>query len=331
MDIGRHFIRLPYSFDADTLTREVAGLPASAWMAHPNRMTGNSAVALISRNGGDNDDFDGSMAETPHSEASPYIRQVLASFGEVLGRSRLMRLAAGTEVEAHVDFNYHWYTRLRIHIPVITNPGVIFHCADQSVHMKAGECWIFDSWRRHRVMNDSTEDRVHLVIDTAGSSQFWKVIREMQRLDSLTDTAEIQKLVKYLPFDGSQHAEIRTEKYNVSPVMSPGEVDALVSELVQDFENNKNNDPKLVNKYSILLFDFTKDWREAWHLHGFERQGWPLYQAAIDKVTGQMHPNPRALVTNSNNVGVNPIIVQRILRPALAVDKMDEFLTQSRP
>ena len=114
MDIARPFVRLPFAFDAKRLADEAAALPASAWMAHPNRMTGNSAVALISRDGGDNDDFDGRMQTTPHLEACPYIGQAIASFGEVFGRSRLMKLAAGAEVSTHVDFNYHWYTRERI-------------------------------------------------------------------------------------------------------------------------------------------------------------------------------------------------------------------------
>jgi len=80
---------------------------------------------------------------------------------------RLMRLNAGCEVSPHVDFNYHWYSRVRIHIPIVTNPQVIFYCGDQQIHMQAGECWIFDSWRRHKVINSSDQDRVHLVIDTA--------------------------------------------------------------------------------------------------------------------------------------------------------------------
>ena len=32
------------------------------------------------------------------------------------------------ELNLHVDFNYHWFSRVRIHIPVITHPSVIFHC-----------------------------------------------------------------------------------------------------------------------------------------------------------------------------------------------------------
>jgi hypothetical protein len=139
MDLSRPFIRLPFAFDAERLAAEAEALPEQAWMAHPSRLHGNSAVALVSRDGGDNDHFDGPMRATPHLRRCPYMRQVMASFGEVLARSRLMRLAAGSEVQMHVDFNYHWYTRVRIHIPVATEPAVIFHCADQQVHMRAGE------------------------------------------------------------------------------------------------------------------------------------------------------------------------------------------------
>ena len=326
LDLARPFVRLPYSFDAERLAEEAQSLPASAWMQHPSRMGGNSAVALVSRNGADNDDFDGEMRETPHLDACPYVRQVMASFGEVLGRSRLMKLASGAEVAQHVDFNYHWFTRVRIHIPVITNPDVTFYCADQHTHMRAGECWLFNSWRRHRVTNEGSEDRIHLVIDTAGSSRFWQQVRRMQQYDALNDREQIEPLVESVPFEPGKEVAILTEQYNIAPVMSPGEVDALVDGIIRDFRQNRDNDATLMDVYTTMLLDFAKDWREIWLLHGYQREGWPRYQQAIDAVFGQLQPNPRALLTESNKVGVNPVIVQRLLRAALAVDKMDQFV-----
>ena len=328
MDISQPFIRLPFTFDAERLKDEVIALSESAWMKHPSGLEGNSAAALISRDGGDNDDFEGAMFETPHLLACPYARQVLASFGEVFGRSRLMKLAPGAEVSQHVDFNYHWYSRVRIHVPVITNPGVTFYCADQNTHMKAGECWIFNSWRRHRVTNDSDEERVLLVIDTAGSSRFWNLVRKMDQFHFVTDAAEIDALVREVPFQEGAEVEIRTEQYNVSPVMSPGEIDALVDGVIRDFMGNPHNDAMIANEYKTMLRDFAKDWREIWHLHGYEEQGWPKYQQAIDAVFQGLHPNPRTLVTQSNEVGVNPVIVQRILRSALVVEQIDRFTGQ---
>ena len=317
MDIGRPFIRLPFAFDARRLAQEAQALPESCWMPHPSGMQGNSAVPLISRGGGANDEFDGAMALTPHLRQCRYTQQVVASFGEVLGRSRFMRLDAGAEVSVHVDFNYHWLTRVRIHIPVVTDPAVTFHCAQSQMHMAAGECWIFNSWRRHRVVNASSLSRIHLVLDAAGSSRFWRLVREMRDLHERERSEAIASRIKHIGYDREWQGKIQTERFNTAPVMAPGEVDGLVESLVSDFSAHRANDSGLVARYQVLLEDFCKDWREAWHLYGYSEQGRPRYQSIIDALQSELHPNPRALVTASNQIGVNPIIVQRILTPAL--------------
>jgi hypothetical protein len=326
MHLPKAFIRLPYTFDAARLSEEVAALPERAWMAHPSGMAGNSAVALISRHGGDNDEFDGPMRVTPHLQRCPYMIQVMASFGEVLGRSRLMRLAPGSEVVPHVDFNYHWHSRVRIHVPVVTDPAVIFHCGGEAVHMGAGECWVFDSWSRHRVVNGSGRDRVHLVFDTSGSSRFWRMLAGVTNSPANGGRGGESRF-ETLPFDPSAHAVVETEQYNASPVMSPGEVDGLVADLLRDFASNPQNDTALVRKYAELLTDFAKDWRAAWYRYGYERRGWPAYRRLIDAVRQRLDPNPRALVLQSNDVGVNPVIVQRILKAALTTVTFDQFVT----
>jgi hypothetical protein len=325
VEIARPFIRLPFSFDAGRLEQEVAALPAEAWMAHLLGLRGNSAVPLVSRDGGDNDDFHGSMRVTRHLEACPYMQQAMAALGEVLGRSRLMKLAPGCEVSEHIDFNYHWYTRVRIHIPVVTNPDVTFYCADEQVHMRPGECWIFNSWRRHRVVNAGQADRVHLVLDAAGSSRFWRTVRRMQDFNPHDDGEAIDCMVQHVPWEPARRAAVETEQFNIAPIMSPGEIDALVAEITLDFSQNPDNDRQRVTHYANVLWDFARDWREIWHRCGYGQAGWPHYQAVIAQVQAQLHPDPRALVTQSNGIGVNRIIVHRILKPALATDQYERF------
>lgn len=320
MELSRPFIRLPYQFDARQLAQEVAQFDDRAWMAHPNRMSGNSAVPLVSHLGEDNDDFSGRMLATRHLKRCDYMQQAVASFGEVLARSRLMRLAAKSEVSPHVDFNYHWYSRVRIHIPVITNEQVIFHCGAEQVHMRAGECWIFDSWRSHNVINASDQDRVHLVVDTAGSSRFWRTIRSMETKSN--DSIEPTK-VEYQP---GKTVDLKTERFNIAPVMSPGELEAIAKELIADFTQNPDNDREIVAHYTALLSDLAKDWRELFLQYGVQRDGAQHYHALLQATLNRLHPQPRALVTASNNVGVNPIIVQRILRAALFMEQWDAFM-----
>ncbi|MFW6092855.1 MAG: aspartyl/asparaginyl beta-hydroxylase domain-containing protein [Pseudomonadota bacterium] len=311
MKLPQPFIRLPLRFDAARLQREMEALPAGAWMPHPSGQPGNAAVALISRNGGDNDDFLAPMRTTPHLARCPYHRQVMATFGEVLSRSRLMKLDAGCQVGLHVDFNYHWHDRVRVHVPVITNRDVRFHCGDQHVHMGAGECWLFDNWRRHDVRNDGDRDRVHLVIDLAGSSRFWRLVRGAVARGHAGQDRDV-------PYDPLAEPHLETEQFNSAPVMAPGEMDALVRELIADFSRHPDNDPQLVRRYAALLDDLTRDWRELWHRYGPTMDGLPSYRQLLERTAAALHPERRALVTASNGVGVNPVIMQRILRAALA-------------
>ena len=314
--LSKPFIRLPFRFDAEQLAREVDRLPASTWMAHPSSLPGNSAVALISSGGGDNDSFEGEKKPTPHLGGCEYLRQVMASFGEVLSRSRLMKLDAGAEVSLHVDFNYHWFSRVRVHIPIITNESVIFHCGPEQLHMRAGECWIFDSWRRHRVVNPSTRDRIHLVIDMAGSSRFWGLVRRVENHDPLQTGAQ----ARFVAFEPGKAVDIRTERFASLPVMAPGECTALVEDLIADFSANPGNDPHLVAVYAALMRDFSADWREAWLLYGHRADGLAHYRALIETTRGRLHPNRRALTASSNGIGVNAIFAQRVLNAALAPD-----------
>lgn len=283
-------------------------------MGHPSRLRGNSAIPLISSGGGDNDSFEGEKKPTPHLERCLYMRQAMASFGEVLSRSRLMKLDAGAEVSLHVDFNYHWFSRVRIHIPVITSPEVTFHCGREKLHMSAGESWIFDSWRRHRVINGGVRDRVHLVIDLSGSSRFWRMVREAESNGPAAAGAE----ARFIPFEPGRAAALRLERFTNLPVMAPGECTALVEDLIADFSQNPANDPRLVRTYSALLRDFAHDWRELWVLHGQQPEEIGRYRELIESTRKRLHPNRRALTTASNDIGVNAVFSQRVLNAALA-------------
>ena len=323
MKLDQPFIRLPFRFDVERLAVELNQFEEDHWMAHPNRMRGNAAIPLVSQNGENNDEFVGHMQITAHLKRCDYMQQVMASFGEVLARSRLMRLASHAEVSEHVDFNYHWYSRVRIHIPITTNPDVLFYCGDEKIHMQAGECWIFDSWRRHKVANNSTENRVHLVIDTAGSSRFWGMLRRMQ---SLAD-ADIIKQTQLVKFQPDAKPKLRTERFNLAPVMAPGELEAIADALVADFSDYPGNNQDLVKHYTYLLSDLAKDWREAWLLYGYQYAGVSTYREILQRAVQKLNPDPRALVTNSNQLGVNPIIMQRIIRAALNPTLLKELLT----
>lgn len=322
MKLEAPFIQLPLRFDAVRLAHELQLLESAPWRLHPDKTNGNSALPLISAEGGDNDDAVGDMRPTPYLERSPYLQQVIASFDEVFGRSRFMRLAAGCEVSEHVDVHHHWFNRVRVHVPVVTNPDVIFHCGDEHRHMAAGECWIFDTWRLHRVHNGGQQPRTHLVIDTAGSSRFWEMASRALAAERAARPLE----PRFVPFVEGRLSQVRTERYSQQPVMSPGEIDHLVGDLIRDISARPENDPAQVAEYRRVLTGFCKDWRALWYQHGIQQTGWPQYTALLKATMTALPEGDPPVSSGDNGVEAKRIFMGRIGQAAVVPRVSRQFL-----
>ena len=318
MRLSQPFYRLPVRFDIARLQEEVRQLPAESWNEHPNGIAGNSALRLISAGGGENDDVDGVMQPTAHLKRTPYLRQVLASLGVVWSRSRLMQLAPHSDVPEHADINYHWYYRVRVHIPIFTSPGVLFHCGDETVHMAAGEAWIFDNWRRHRVLNDSEESRIHLVGDTAGNSAFWQLVAQGQ-----AGAAPLQHR-----FDPNRDVQLLTERTTLAPVMAPAEIDLLLLDLRAELTaaDPAAADPAATDElaaslrlrqYVGLLDAFRGDWRQLYALHGERPSGWPQYNALRQQLREASKQLGEGLSMRTNRIAAHKVLEGRVLRVIL--------------
>lgn len=308
MRLPRPLHRLKVRFDAARLREEIADIPDDAWAPHPNGIPGNSSIRLISVGGGENDDVGGPMAMTPYLERAPYIRQVLASFGVVWGRTRLMRLAAGASVPPHADINYHWFRRVRMHIPIITWPEVRFYCGDAVVHMAPGEAWLFDNWRQHRVENPAAFDRIHLVADTSGGSSFWHFVAGSER-------AETDDVVHR--YDERQNAIPLTEQTGKPPVMPPAEVELLILDLRSELISLENTPSAIARlaQYNALLDNFCKDWRQIYSLRGEKEAGRHEYLAIRDNMRDASMKLAHDIIARTNRVNAHVVLDARLLRP----------------
>jgi len=266
LKLPKPFFRLPVRFDAARLRVEAEALPDSAWSHHPQVHEGNTAARLITAGGGENDAVTGEMKPTPALAASPYIQQVLASFNTVWSRSRLMRIAGGGSVPQHSDMNYHWFYRVRVHVPVVTRPEVRFHSAGESVHMGAGEAWIFDNWREHKVENPTPDARIHLVADTAGTSAFWRLVAKGRSKDFHQPGPD----ARLVAFDPAARPRLLIERFNVASVMPPAEVEQLAFDLLADLApaDARPESAAAVGRFVNAMIEFCHDWRSLWSLHG---------------------------------------------------------------
>jgi hypothetical protein len=308
--LPQRFYRLPVRFDVARLRAEVAALPAAAWTPHPTGEPGNSAVRLITVDGADSDRLNGAMRMTTALERSPYMRQVLAGFGVVWSRSRLLRLAPGAVVSPHSDIHYHWFFRVRMHVPILTSPEVRFTCEEETVHMGAGETWIFDNWRRHGVQNPTDSERIHLVADTTGSSAFWELAGRGQDPNAHVD---------FRPYvDGRSDAPL-TEQAPPRPVMAPSEMELLLldmrAELVGEADTPEQR-TRLAH-YQALLLGFARDWRQLYQLYGENAAGLTAYVKLRDAVRERSQAISTGLVMRTNRAQAHKLLEARILQSCL--------------
>ena len=303
MRFSKPLLRLPIEFSAETLAAEVNALPLSAWTAHPQRFPGNSAVRLITAGGEPTDAIEGAMGPTPQLLACPYVMQIMDSIGSVWGRSRLMGLAPGAQVPLHIDSHYYWRTHIRIHIPVITNPGVSFTCGGETVHMAPGECWVFDSFQKHEVHNRGAETRVHLVLDTVGGG----------RLQDLIEAAETgAEAAEMIEPAGSARPQLAYERVNVPEVMSPWEIRCHVDFIL----SNATDHPKL-EPVKKRIGRFIEDWAALWAQYGADPSAVSAYGQLLAGARQELPGLGADEVELTNGVSLRHIFDQLVVQSAL--------------
>jgi len=306
--LDQSFVRLPFRVDALRLAEEIATIPESAWRQHPQGAPGNTAVALVAVDGDPGGDAThGVMAPTPFLADLPYVRQVMAALGSTVGRTRLMRIATETELGTHVDVNYYWWYHLRVHVPIETSPEVEFAVEDESVHMGAGEAWVFNTWRNHRVDNPASRPRIHLVIDTVGSAALWDLIERPDR-----EPIEIA-------FTPDTDPEIPFETTNWPTVMPGSEVDGIIGSLLGDVASV---DPDGAARARSALAPFRREWHDLDARFGDDEPGWGARERLVDRtrtevtaaLAGVVLPNKITLVGALNDLVFGPSVTREGVR-----------------
>jgi hypothetical protein len=169
-------IRLPLRFNPDALREDLERVPKDRWIRHfvPDNYEGDwSGVAL--RGPANVTHPIQELFANPGTEAwentglyneCPYFAEVMSEFQCELLSVRLLRLGPGSIIKEHVDHSLSLEDgEARLHVPVQTNTDIEFWLNNKLIPLKAGETWCLNVNLPHRVVNNSAEYRVHLVID----------------------------------------------------------------------------------------------------------------------------------------------------------------------
>lgn len=168
------YIQLPFSFDVFLLQQEINDLGADHWQMHYQKLhyEGSwSAIPLRSVNGAADNiivspDSNSIYKNTIYLKEGSYLDTVLSTFKCPLEAVRLLKLDAGAVIKEHKDIELCYEQgSIRIHIPIITNDKVEFYLDKERINCKEGECWYMNFNLPHNIINNSSEARIHLVID----------------------------------------------------------------------------------------------------------------------------------------------------------------------
>jgi hypothetical protein len=166
-------VQLPFEFNAAALAVDALAFGDDAWHAHFNTQyyQGDwSGVPLRTPHGRLTILPDPAglapYSDTPLLLQSPAIRAVLAALPCDTTSVRLLRLGPGACVREHRDYNIGLeYGEIRLHVPIISGPGVEFVLNGRPLRMHPAECWFVDVTGPHHVANPGPSPRIHLVID----------------------------------------------------------------------------------------------------------------------------------------------------------------------
>ncbi|MGK7899697.1 MAG: sulfotransferase [Xenococcus sp. (in: cyanobacteria)] len=275
MKLDQEFYQVPLRFDAEQLHQEVSQFNEMDWQIHKTKIEGTSSIVLVSVGGTINDDFaiSGAMRGTAFLELCPYIKQVIKAFGAPVSRSYLLKIPKSSKVLPLGDYNYHWFRRRCIYVPIVTNSGVQFSYNDrtQKIDPEAGEAWTLNHSQHHGIANTGEQDSIHLVIETKGSPTLKGI------LESTEHNLELEP--KLIAYNRGNSSEIPLETYCFE-VLTPKEIGDLTAEILFDAED-LGMPPTKVTKLVEKIEQFRQKWKQVFVKFHHDRAGELAYQDLI--------------------------------------------------
>jgi hypothetical protein len=90
-------------------------------------------------------------------------------------RILLVKLMPGENIIPHKDYGHYLGLFRRHHLPVITEPRVLFTIQDENLSMEQGDLWEINNNKFHSVHHMGKEIRVHLLFDIAPNKFLRKI------------------------------------------------------------------------------------------------------------------------------------------------------------
>jgi len=167
LPLQRALLRQPWLFGQDGERKGAYGSAHSCmtdiWLRY------NPKEKYLRRNNfaGFNDEHDSQWY--PAYYQLPQVRSIIFKLmelveGERLGGVLITKLAPGESIDTHQDFGWHAAYYDKYYIPLQNAEGATFNFPDGKIEPKLGEAYWFENSIPHGVTNNSSEDRIALIV-----------------------------------------------------------------------------------------------------------------------------------------------------------------------
>ena len=169
----RHFTKIAERVDVAPLLREIDAVP-ERWLADTRRQrkvrcqreTLNIFLRAVrkplppgAKNGNDVHESRTTRMAAHFPETLAYCGRVARDLEGTLGRATVVMLRPGGRVLPHIDAGAYYAVRDHLHLVLRSSEGSPLAAGDETVTMRPGEPWGFDSKVRHSARNPSVQRR----------------------------------------------------------------------------------------------------------------------------------------------------------------------------
>ena len=272
------FTQLSVVFDPQPILCEVNRLDKSTWIEH--RLKNLYSIPLVAG-------IDDNVTWCSVIEQLPHLRALLHTWNAPLGKTRISILEPGASVDVHVDIDYYWKHRLRVHIVLQTNPQALFGCGKDILSLPAGQLWVSNNWAPHWISNNGNSNRIHIVVDTVGSPTLWKWINQGWNSTSGLRRPETKDLPCLSLAQKNTHLHL--EYSSRQAIRSPAQLQEIADDCLNDMRETASLQDITLCQSQLRILILT--WRSIYHQHNQDPAAYPLYTSALTKALNAL-PNP---------------------------------------
>lgn len=241
------FVQLPIAFDPFPLLEAIQNIGPEHWSQH--RLKNLRSIPLV---------------EWTHGKPSwcsaidllPILKHILHAWDSPIGESRVSVLQPGAKVEEHVDVDFYWKHRFRVHLILQTNADALFGCDGQVLSLPAGQVWISNNWAPHWIANNGASDRIHIVIDTLGSPLLQKWVNDGWKSTSST-LQPMNESLNALPYSQND-SRPPLESFSKNTFRTAGEVQEIISDCLNDIAGQAHTNE--LERCRSMLTMFAREW-----------------------------------------------------------------------